>query len=432
MQAKFDDTWESLDKRPIPQWYDDAKFGILLHWGVYSVPGIGSEWFWKNLSDGDKDAMSYMTQNYPPNSTYQDLARNFTANLYEPASWAKLFEKSGAKYVILTNKHHDGYTLWPSQWSFCWNAKDIGSHRDVLGELCSAVRRKTALKFGIYYSQYEWFHPQYKFDKLRNYTEDKFVSQKTMPEMADLVMTYRPDIFWSDGDGEAEDVYWQSTQFLAWLYNDSPVKDTVVVNDKWGKGTAGRHGGYHNCGNNYNPRVFHKHKWENVMSIDKESWGYRRNGKYEDYHTVKELIHMLVETVSCGGNLLMNIGPTGDGRIPHVFQDRLLGVGQWLSVNGPAIYGTRPWIVQRDTLSTVWYTASKSSVNAIVLEWPQNNTLVLRSAVSLFKESTTVSLLGHSENLRWQRSNGEISVQFPDKATVEGSWAWVLEIQSDK
>uniref|UniRef100_A0A1Y1N4F5 alpha-L-fucosidase n=1 Tax=Photinus pyralis TaxID=7054 RepID=A0A1Y1N4F5_PHOPY len=174
------------------------------------------------------------------------------------------------------------------------------------------------------------------------------------------------------------------------------------------------------------------HKWENVMSIDKESWGYRRNGKYEDYHTVKELIHMLVETVSCGGNLLMNIGPTGDGRIPYVFQDRLLGVGQWLSVNGSAIYGTRPWIVQRDALSTVWYTASKSSVNAIVLEWPQNNTLVLRSAVSLFKEGTTVSLLGHSENLAWQHSNGHISIQFPDKATVEVSWAWVLQIQSDK
>uniref|UniRef100_A0A1Y1N5G3 alpha-L-fucosidase n=2 Tax=Photinus pyralis TaxID=7054 RepID=A0A1Y1N5G3_PHOPY len=253
MEDKFKATWESLDKRPIPQWYDDAKFGILLHWGVYSVPGIGSEWFWKNWSDGDQDAVSYMTRNYPPNFTYQDLARDFTANLYEPESWATLFEKSGAKYVILTGKHHDGYALWPSQSAFCWNAKEVGPHRDALGELCMAVRRKTALKFGIYYSQYEWFHPQYQSDKLQNYTEDKFVSQKTLPEMTELVLKYRPDIFWSDGDGEAEDAYWKSTKFLAWLYNDSPVKDTVVVNDKWGKGTAGRHGGYHNCGNNYNP-----------------------------------------------------------------------------------------------------------------------------------------------------------------------------------
>lgn len=429
-QVRYDPNWESLDKRPLPSWYDEAKFGIFLHWGVYSVPSFGSEWFWSNWKGGSKETVSFMKQNYPPNFTYQDFAKDFTAQHFDPNAWAKLFAKAGARYVVLTAKHHEGYTLWPSLYSFSWNAKDVGPNRDLLGELAAAVRA-ASLKFGVYHSLYEWYNPLYLSDKKSNFTKNNFVSQKIIPELVELVQNYRPEVVWSDGDWEANDTYWKSTDFLAWLYNESPVKDTVVVNDRWGIGTSCRHGDFYNCKDRYDPGVLQRHKWENAMTVDKSSWGYRRNANYEDFQTVKELIEVMAKTVSCGGNLLMNVGPTSDGRIDPIFQDRLINFGRWLSINGPAIYGTKPWTYQKDSLAPVWYTSSKSLIYAIVLDWPPNNILRLVSGASAFKANVTkVNLLGNPENLHWEFVNNTVSIQFPDKATVKCDWSWSLQIQN--
>lgn len=135
----------------------------------------------------------------------------------------------------------------------------------------------------------------------------------------------------------------------------SPVKDTVVVNDRWGHDTGCKHGGYFSCADRYNPGTLQKHKWENAMTIDKNSWGFRREAQLNDYLTTHELIVTLAQTVSCGGNLLINIGPTHDGRIVPVFEERLREFGQWLGVNGEAIYQSKPWKYQNDTLtSDIW------------------------------------------------------------------------------
>ncbi|KAB0797377.1 hypothetical protein PPYR_08371 [Photinus pyralis] len=430
-QVRYDPTWESLDKRPLPQWFDEAKFGIFLHWGVYSVPSFGSEWFWSNWKSGNKDIVSFMKKNYPPNFTYQDFAKDFSAQLFDPNAWAKLFVRAGAKYVVLTSKHHEGYTLWPSKYSFSWNVRDVGPNRNLLGELAAAVRT-TNVRFGVYHSLYEWYNPLYLSDKGSNFTKNNFVSQKVIPEMMELVQDYTPDVIWSDGDWEANDTYWKSTEFLAWLYNESPVKDTVVVNDRWGKGIPCRHGDFYNCKDRYDPGVLQKHKWENAMTVDKGSWGYRRNVNYDSFYTVKELIQVLAETVSCGGNLLVNVGPTSDGRIDPIFEDRLINLGRWLSINGRAIYATKPWQYQKDSLAPVWYTSSKSVIYAIVLDWPPSNTLSLASSISAFKiNATKVSLLGNPENLHWEFVNNTVSIKFPDKATVKCDWSWTLQIQND-
>ncbi|KAF5278960.1 hypothetical protein FQA39_LY05638 [Lamprigera yunnana] len=428
---RFEANWESLDKRPLPQWYDDAKIGIFLHWGVYSVPSFGSEWFWHNWKSGANDYVSYMKSNYPPNFTYQDFAKHFNAELFDAQAWVKCFEKSGAKYVVLTSKHHDGYTLWPSDYSFSWNAKDVGPNKDLLGELAAAVR-KSNLKFGVYHSLYEWFNPIYLSDKNSNFTKNNFVVHKVVPEMMELVERYHPEIIWSDGDWEASDTYWKSVEFLAWLFNESPVKDTVVVNDRWGAGIGCHHGDFYNCKDRYNPGVLQKHKWENAMTLDKKSWGFRRNANIEDFYTTKELIGVLVQTVSCGGNLLMNVGPTHDGRIIPIFQDRLRDMGVWLSINGEAIYSTRPWSVQNDTISNVWYTSKKTYVYALVLDWPKDNTLSLGSVKDLFKKNvTTVGLVENPEKLlQWNSNPNSVSISFPDKASVRGEWAWALRIQT--
>ncbi len=174
--AQYKPTWESLATRPLPQWFDESKIGIFIHWGVFSVPSFGNEWFWKSWHDKEPKYVDFMTKNYPPGFTYADFAPKFTAEFYEPDKWAEIFKASGAKYVVLTSKHHEGFTLWPSKVSFNWNAMDVGPKRDLLGielyfcirfntfflitgDLAKSVRNKTDLHFGVYHSLLEWFNP---------------------------------------------------------------------------------------------------------------------------------------------------------------------------------------------------------------------------------------------------------------------------------
>jgi alpha-L-fucosidase len=335
--TRYKATWESLDSRPLPQWYDDAKIGIFIHFGVYSVPSFKSEWFWwywKGDPTHHQDVQDFMNENYPPGFTYQDFARDFRLEFFNATEWVKLFEQSGAKYAVLTSKHHEGFTLWPSPHSFSWNSVDVGPRRDIVGEFSSAVKKSSSLRLGLYHSFFEWFNPLFALDSKNNFTTRNFF--KGTAELYELVKTYKPDLIWSDGD-PAPPEYWQSKEFLAWLYNESPVKSSVVVNDRWGLGTSCKHGGFLNCADRYKPDKKVARKWENAMTLDTQSWGYRRNGNLEDYLTAKDLIRQLADTVSKGGNLLVDVGPTKEGTIPLLMQERLLQMGTWLKINGEAV-----------------------------------------------------------------------------------------------
>ncbi|KZC12089.1 Alpha-L-fucosidase [Dufourea novaeangliae] len=400
--SKYLPNWSSLDSRPLPSWYNDAKFGIFIHWGVFSVPSFGSEWFWNNWQE-EKTSTKYhdfMKNRYPPNFTYQDFARDFTTEFFNATQWSEVFQASGAKYIVLTSKHHEGYTLWPSKYSFSWNSVDVGPRRDLIGELAMAIRSTTDLKFGLYHSLYEWYNPLYLHDKSNNFTTDIFVKQKIIPEMHELVEEYKPEVIWSDGDWEASDNYWKSKEFLSWLYNESPVKDTVVTNDRWGANIPCHHGGFYTCTDRYNPGTLQSHKWENCMTVDRKSWGFRRDASLSEYFTLQELVKELVVTVSCGGNLLMNIGPTKDGIISPIFEERLRGMGDWLAINGEAIYNTEPWVVQNDTLSgSTWYTQNKDhgKIYALILDWPEDSSLYLESITRHM--ITHIELLGSNKPL---------------------------------
>ncbi|XP_033309186.1 alpha-L-fucosidase [Bombus bifarius] len=430
---QYSPTWDSLDRRPLPTWYDDAKIGIFIHWGVFSVPSFGSEWFWNNWKEEQIDTKyrDFMKQRYPPSFTYQDFAHEFTAEFFNATQWSELFQASGAKYVVLTSKHHEGYTLWPSKYSFSWNSADVGPKKDLIGELATAIRNSTNLRFGLYHSLYEWYNPLYLSDKDNNFTTQIFVRQKIIPELHEVVEKYKPEIVWSDGDWEAPDVYWKSKEFLAWLYNESPVKDTVVVNDRWGQNIPCHHGDFYTCSDRYNPGVLLPHKWENCMTIDRKSWGFRRNAVLSEYLTLSELVKELAITVSCGGNLLMNVGPTKDGIISPIFEERLRGMGVWLKINGEAIYNTKPWITQNDTLSnTVWYTQSKNikQIYAIILEWPNEGLLYLGSLK--ISPSTQISVLGSKLLIRWKQSKEKLIVSLPAELD-KGQPAWVLKIKPE-
>ena len=248
-ETPYAPNWASLDTRPCPQWYLDAKFGIFIHWGVYSVPAWGApksyaEWYWNNMSNQKPDNVwwQFHKKNYGANFEYQQFAPMFRAELFHPDQWADLFVRSGAKYIVPTSKHHEGFCLWPSAeanrtWGRPWNATVIGPKRDVLGDLATAVRQR-GLKFGFYYSLYEWFNPLWLKDR------PAYVTEHMIPQFKDVVARYRPAIIFSDGEWDLTSKDWHSEELLAWLFNESPCKDEVVVDDRWGKDTRHQHGTY--------------------------------------------------------------------------------------------------------------------------------------------------------------------------------------------
>ncbi|KAK7112501.1 alpha-L-fucosidase-like [Littorina saxatilis] len=434
---RYEPTWESLDQRPIPQWYQEAKFGIFLHWGLFSVPAVKA-WLWYLWKgpNPELDIVQYMQNNYPPDWTYADFGPLFKAEFFDPFQWADIFNASGARYVVLTAKHHEGFCMWPSKYSWNWNSMDVGPNRDLVGDLASAIRAKTNLKFGLYHSLFEFFNPLYLADKKNNFTTQDFVSSKTMPELYELVNRYKPEVVWSDGNWEADSKYWNSTNFISWLYNDSPVKDTVVTNDRWGSDTNCKHGGYWTCHDKYNPGMIQKHTFEDATIMDKYGWSYRDQVQASDINTMDELTQLLAEVVSCGGNLLLNVGPTKEGRIAAIFEERLRQMGQWLGVNGEAIYATTPWIRANDTVTPgVWYTSKKSAsgdtdVYAIVLDWPQNDTLTL--GVPGIAAGTKVSMLGYSRPVSFTRNpQGQMVVNMPviPFYQMPCDYAWALKLQ---
>ncbi|CAH1772252.1 unnamed protein product [Owenia fusiformis] len=446
---RYKPTWESLETRPLPSWYDKGKIGIFIHWGVFSVPafvGAGSggyaEWFWMYWKGGDemkdhvrhrlpsRSVQEYMKRRYPPDWEYTDFAPQFTAEFFDPEHWARVFKASGAKYVVLTSKHHDGFCMWPSKKSWNWNAMDNGPHRDLVGDLGDAVR-EAGLKYGLYHSLYEWFNPYYLDDKANNFKTQSYVREKMLPEMYDLVQRYKPDIFWSDGHHKNNHSYFNSTQFVAWLYNESPVKDTVIVNDRWGMDVECKHGGYLTCSDKFNPGHVMERKWENCMTIDQESYGYRRNAKVNDYFDINGILKIVAETVSCGGNVLINIGPTADGRIPPVFEERLYQLGEWMNINGEGIYDTVPWIHQNDQFNKdVWYTSRDKTVYAITLKWPRNDILELHSMNPT--AATKVSWLGFNGTLKWTSDGGRVLVNMPTISMndIPCLWAWVFKFEN--
>jgi alpha-L-fucosidase len=465
----FQPTWESVDARPTPGWFSDAKFGIFIHWGVYSVPAYApvipgklayAEWYWNAMTGGQRPNASpiqsgtweYHQKMYGADFPYQGFAPQFRAELFEPDYWADVFARSGAKYVVLTSKHHDGFALWPSRdasatWGRPWNAVEIGPKRDLLGDLSDAVRRK-GLRMGYYYSLYEWYNPLWLSDKPR------YINEHMIPQFKDLVTRYKPSIIFSDGEWDLPSSEWRSPELLAWLFNESAVKDDVVINDRWGKDSRHKHGGYWTT--EYTAGMSGlDHSWEESRGMG-FSYGYNRAERLEHYHSARDLVTMMVDLVSRGGNLLLDIGPDADGTIPVVMEERLIQIGDWLRVNGDAIYGTRPWTTTRqwsagevpavnynkeyatayDVTQLVavpapgkaaieaFFTTKGQAVYAILPRWP-GRTFTIRGTGSV----RVVSLLGFDEPLTFTQSGSDVMIQLPElPEALRTQPAWTLRI----
>ena len=455
----YQPNWESLDQRPTPQWFKDAKFGIFIHWGVYSVPGWSTrgnyaEWYQQGLQTNDTARQKFHKAKFG-NRTYYDLANDFKAELFNPDDWANLFERSGAKYIVLTSKHHDGFTLWPSKeanrdWGFAWNAVDVGPKRDLLGDLFKAVR-KTTVHAGMYYSLYEWFNPLWKKDP------KKYATEHAWPQMKELINNYQPDVFWTDGDWEASPETWKSQEFLTWLYNESPVKNKIVVNDRWGEGVRFKHAGIYTP--EYQPDLdFEDHYWEESRGMG-YSYGYNREEDAWDYNSAQSLVLQLIDKVSRGGNFLLDIGPDEHGKIPPIMQERLLQMGEWLKINGQSIYGTSRWKIasqwtegRKDykdrsgdmllkitvdpdsgyAVKEVFYTYNETTntLYAILPKYPSNKKLVLKD-VDL-SVSGIVSFLATNQSLSWSLDGKNTVIDLPeyDLNKIKVPYAYVIKIEN--
>jgi alpha-L-fucosidase len=460
---EYQSTWESLDKRPVPQWYKDAKFGIFIHWGVYSVPGYSTvgqyaEWYQNGLHNGDTARIRYQKEVFG-DLTYYQLADRFKAELYNPDEWAHVIEQSGARYVVLTSKHHDGWANWPSAatsvaWDFPWNAGVAGPHRDLLGDLFTALR-KTSVHPGMYYSLYEWYNPLWLHDRPR------YVRDYMWPQMKDLINTYHPDVFWTDGDWEDSDTTFRSREFLAWLYSESPVKDRIVTNDRWGRGIRFHHGGVYTP--EYQPNLdFSDHYWEESRGMG-FSYGYNRAEDAWDYNSARSLVLQLIDKVSRGGNFLLDIGPDAHGKIPPIMEERLIQIGRWMKINNEAIYGAVRWktvsqwgpgrtdykppkggggdlllklTVDPDPGYAVkecffTYNAQRKELYVLLPKWPGASApFVVKDLV--LPAGTPVQLLETHQPLKWTQQGKDLKITLPafDPNRMTSEYAYVIKIGS--
>ena len=361
----FSDSWASLVNYRTPDWYRKLKFGIFIHWGVYSVPAFGNEWYPRNMYMQDSPEFRHHVATYGPHKAfgYKDFIPLFRAERFDPEAWATLFARSGAKYVVPVAEHHDGFQMYRSAISH-WNAFEMGPRRDVLGELSAACRSKGLVMGASSHRIEHWFFlghgrefdsdiheplvrgdfywpsmPEPKWHDIygqpapsREYMEDWLM------RTCELIDRYHPSIIYFDWWIEHSAAKPWIRKLAAYYYNQAAARgEEVVINYKhdaflFGAAVPDVERGQFN---EIKPFI-----WQTDTSVARNSWGYTEGN---DYKSAEELIWNLVDVVSKNGNFLLNIGPKADGTIPEEDARLLQEIGAWLDVNGEAIYGSRPW-----------------------------------------------------------------------------------------
>jgi len=389
---RYQPTWESVKSHVAPLWFDDCKLGIFIHWGLYSVPAwaevtweLGaepsdvewfthnpySEWYLNTIRIDGSPAQEYHKKTYGSDFPYEKFADSFTCENWNPCDWAELFKQSGAGYVVLTTKHHDGFCLYPSRFTD-YNSMNYGPKRDLTGELTTAVREQ-GLKMATYYSGlFDW--TTYPYSKLyygsEDYNKTYSFADYSFNQAMELIDMYKPSILWNDIGWPAKGQQ-DLPALFAHYYNSVPEG---LINDRFACGWSDFTTAEYLAGE----RPINS-KWEICRGIGL-SFGYNSTEGDDVALSGRDLVRLLVEAVSHNGNLLINVGPRADGTIPEIQASRLRDLGTWLSKYGYAIYGTRIWEErQKDTLENgadVFYTRKGSDLYAIVDRLPVGTTKV--------------------------------------------------------
>ena len=469
--ASFEPNWESLKEGyRIPRWYEDAKFGIFIHWGVYAVPGFGNEWYPRNMYQQGTPEFEHHVATYGPHTEfgYKDFIPQLTAENYDPAAWARLFKESGARYVMPVAEHHDGFAMYDSKLTE-WNAVKIGPRRDLTGELADAVRAE-GLIFGVSYHRAEnWFF----FDGGRSFPSDvqddrnRGLYGYALPKPADqsdphapewppaehleewlaraceIVDRYRPQVFWFDWWIQHDSFKPFLPRFAAYYYNRAREwgsdwdQSGAAINHKYDAFPEGTSVFDIERGQLASIRPIF---WQTDTSVSKNSWGYVHN---QDYKTAGSLVGDLVDIVSKNGALLLNIGPRPDGTIPEPEQAMLREIGRWLAINGAAIYCTRPWKIfgegptqvsegaftdtkrQSFTSRDIRFTTSGATLYAIALAWPDRSWTITSLGTASEQAPgrvATVELLGSTATLSWSQDQAGLTVMAPAEPPCEHAY----------
>jgi len=470
-QGPFRPDWESLQKYQVPDSYKDAKFGIFIHWEVYSVPAFSNEWYPRNMYEPGFEAYKHHIATYGPQDKfgYKDFVPMFKAEHFDPAAWAELFKKAGARYVVPVAEHHDGFAMYDSGLSD-WTAAKMGPHRDVIGELGKAVRA-AGLHFGVssHRVEHDFFmgvgrkiqsdvnDPQYAafygpaqtgVFKWGTPVGNDFTyvssawTNDWLARSAELVEKYHPDIVYFDWWIGQNSIRPNLTRIAAFYYNSSlKYGDHVGVINYKGFAMQERSAVLDiERGQLGDIRPLY---WQTDTSVSNKSWGYIKD---DTFKSPQFIVHQLIDIVSKNGNLLMNIGPRSDGTIPEAVQQVLLDVGAWLNVNGEAIYGTRPWRTYGEgptkptvgsfhdtditnyTAEDFRFTTKGDVLYAIGLGWPTKGEAVIRSlALTLGSgQVRSVALLGSDAKLQFEQRAEGLHVQLP--AQPPAKYAYVLRV----
>jgi alpha-L-fucosidase len=437
-QGPYKPTWESLGTHKMPSWYEDAKIGLSMHWGVYSVPGWAprekgisyAEWYGYRMHEKGNPTVDYHKETYGENFSYDDFIPKWKAEEFDPYDWARFAKKMGAKYYFITSKHHDGFCLWPSKFTDR-NAMAMGPKKDLLGQFFEAGR-KEGLKVGFYYSLYEWYNPVYTgkdipyagLKKVSNYVDDFMI-----PQIKELIDLYHPDFIYFDGEWDHPESFWKMKEVVAYYYNEAAKRNQeVFVNDRLGNEDRGKHGDLYNVEYDFDKgnEGSLNHKWSYWQGIAK-TFGYNKDTDLEDVMSPKQFIDKVIIGVSKNGNFDINVGPTAAGKIPEYEQYPLLQLGEWLNTNGEAIYGTRPWKTQQE--GDAFFTLKGDYVYAIFLKW-QGEEFRLKSVKPL--EGSTVTMLGVPGDLKWKWSADDgLIITYPKQKArpTSCSYAWAFKIK---
>lgn len=455
----FTTDWDTLQTVSVPDWYRDAKFGIFIHWGVYSVPAFGSEWYPRNMYLRGSVENEHHVQTYGAVTKfgYKDFIPMFKAENFDPASWAHLFASSGAKYVVPVFEHHDGFAMYNSDLSD-WTAAKMGPRRDLVGELGKAVRAQ-GLHLGAssHRVEHDWFleggreqpsdlndpanaqlygpahhHLQSGNDDLARdftYASDAYLND-WLARSAEIVEKYHPDIMYFDWWIGQPSVRPYLAKFASFYYNESQRHGPVgVINYKFDAMREGS--GVLDIERGQLSEIRDK-PWQTDTSISNKSWGYI---EHDTFKSPDFVVHQLVDIVSKNGNLLMNIGPRSDGTIPDEVQQVLLQVGEWLKVNGEAIYGTRPWTIfgegptrvragsfhdvdtDKYTEHDFRFTTKGSTLFAVELAWPKDHEAFIHSLGTAGKgKIKDIALLGSSEPIRFEQKEDGLHLHLPSES----------------
>jgi alpha-L-fucosidase len=468
----FRDDWQSLRAYQAPEWFRDAKFGIFIHWGVYSVAGFGSEWYSRNMYQQGSPDFAHHVATYGPQTQfgYKDLIPKFTAEHFDPNTWAKLFHDAGARYVVPVAEHHDGFPMYQSNLTD-WCAGKMGPRRDVLGELAKAVRAEGMhLGASSHRAEHDWFFdggrhfasdvndPKYadfygpaQLRQLEGENGDELIHDFTyvsdaytddwLARTAEIVERYHPDLIYFDWWVGQPDFRSRLERFATYYYNHAAAQHQPVVLfyklSDMADGSATldmERGGLGDI---------HPQPWQTDTSLSNGSWGYI---EHDTYKSPEVVIHQLADVVSKNGNLLMNVGPRPDGTIPEGAAKTLLAVGTWLKVNGDAIYGTRPWRQFgegptrfeagsfHDTESKPYtaedyrFTTKDGTLYAIELGWPKDGEAIIHALSSGIgtREVASVELLGSTAPLTFQQKPDGLHIHVP--AEPVGQYAYAYRI----